>query len=210
MLPDALKTGIGEEMRLPARSTNFTSCCLLGSAGSTSSAACSEETKNRTLQRAEVQWTDGRQRVRASAASGGASPHVAWRGRPFIRRDGSRGSRLLARHDAGGQIAGDVVRHGGPTGSAGREWTFTPTSEIYWRSSRARTLVMRWSADTPSDITPSLARQKISMARAVRAHLGDVTVPILALDDLITNKRAAGRPQDLADVALLERVRNRK
>lgn len=28
-------------------------------------------------------------------------------------------------------------------------------------------------------------------------------------DDLIANKRAAGRPQDLIDVALLERVRSR-
>jgi hypothetical protein len=59
------------------------------------------------------------------------------------------------------------------------------------------------SADGIEDVDATLAR-------AVRAHLGDVMVPILALDDLIINKRAAGRPQDLADVALLERVRNRK
>jgi predicted nucleotidyltransferase len=32
-------------------------------------------------------------------------------------------------------------------------------------------------------------------------------VRVIALDDLIANKRAAGRPQDLADVAKLERVR---
>jgi len=30
------------------------------------------------------------------------------------------------------------------------------------------------------------------------------------LDDLIANKRASGRPQDLADVALLERVASSK
>ena len=32
-------------------------------------------------------------------------------------------------------------------------------------------------------------------------------VRIIALDDLIANKRAAGRPQDLADLVKLERVR---
>jgi len=42
--------------------------------------------------------------------------------------------------------------------------------------------------------------------RHVEAKLGDLVVPVIALDDLIANKRAAGRPQDLADVALLERV----
>ncbi|HEX8792886.1 MAG TPA: hypothetical protein VF765_18195 [Polyangiaceae bacterium] len=30
-----------------------------------------------------------------------------------------------------------------------------------------------------------------------------------SMDDLIDNKRAAGRPQDLLDVTLLERVRSR-
>jgi len=49
-----------------------------------------------------------------------------------------------------------------------------------------------------------------TLGRAVRASLGDLKIPILALDDLIVNKRAAGRPQDLADAALLERVRDRK
>jgi hypothetical protein len=33
---------------------------------------------------------------------------------------------------------------------------------------------------------------------------------VIALDDLIANKRAAARPQDLADVAKLEGVRARR
>jgi hypothetical protein len=37
-------------------------------------------------------------------------------------------------------------------------------------------------------------------ARAVHTTLGDVDVRIIALDDLKTNKRAAGRHQDLADL----------
>jgi hypothetical protein len=36
--------------------------------------------------------------------------------------------------------------------------------------------------------------------RAVPATLGEVDVRIIALDDLKTNKRAAGRHQDLADL----------
>jgi len=46
-----------------------------------------------------------------------------------------------------------------------------------------------------------------ALSRAVRAEVGALTIPILALDDLIANKRASGRPQDVADVAMLEAVR---
>lgn len=41
-------------------------------------------------------------------------------------------------------------------------------------------------------------------ARAHDVPLGDVSVPIVHRDDLIRMKRASGRPQDLADVAVLE------
>ncbi len=42
--------------------------------------------------------------------------------------------------------------------------------------------------------------------RAVLVHVASIDVPMIALSDLIANKRACGRPQDLADVALLEKV----
>lgn len=42
--------------------------------------------------------------------------------------------------------------------------------------------------------------------RAVTVKLGDLRVPLISLEDLIVNKRSSGRPQDLADVALLKRV----
>jgi hypothetical protein len=41
-------------------------------------------------------------------------------------------------------------------------------------------------------------------ARRVAGELGDVAVWILSRRDLLTNKRATGRPQDLADAAALE------
>ena len=45
-----------------------------------------------------------------------------------------------------------------------------------------------------------------TLARAESVQLGELRVRVIALADLLANKRAAGRPQDLADVALLERV----
>ncbi len=47
------------------------------------------------------------------------------------------------------------------------------------------------------------------LGRAHHIELSALRIPVLALDDLIENKRAAGRPQDQADVAALERVRAR-
>jgi len=40
--------------------------------------------------------------------------------------------------------------------------------------------------------------------RALETSLGDLTVPIAHREDLLRMKRAAGRPQDLADIELLE------
>lgn len=40
---------------------------------------------------------------------------------------------------------------------------------------------------------------------AVAGHYGDVPVRFIGLQDLLANKRAVGRPKDLADVAALER-----
>lgn len=46
--------------------------------------------------------------------------------------------------------------------------------------------------------------------RAVETSFDGVPVRVMALDDLITNKRAAGRPRDLDDCAVLERVRAKR
>jgi hypothetical protein len=48
------------------------------------------------------------------------------------------------------------------------------------------------------------------LSRAVRATIDGIDLRFIALDDLLRNKRAAGRARDLEDVAFLERVRSRK
>ncbi len=45
---------------------------------------------------------------------------------------------------------------------------------------------------------------------AVHAELDGVQLRVISLDHLIANKRAAGRPQDLIDVAFLEKVRAKR
>jgi predicted nucleotidyltransferase len=47
-------------------------------------------------------------------------------------------------------------------------------------------------------------------SRAVETTLDGVRVRVLALDDLIANKRASGRPRDLDDCRELERVRAKR
>lgn len=41
--------------------------------------------------------------------------------------------------------------------------------------------------------------------RRTEVELGDLSVPVIGRDDLITSKRAVGRKRDLADIAELER-----
>ena len=45
--------------------------------------------------------------------------------------------------------------------------------------------------------------------RRMRAKWGSLSVNLIGLDDLIAAKRAAGRPQDLADLELLLAVKQR-
>jgi hypothetical protein len=44
------------------------------------------------------------------------------------------------------------------------------------------------------------------LSRAVLVMVSGLAVPVICREDLIANKRASGRPQDLADVALLEKM----
>ena len=41
-------------------------------------------------------------------------------------------------------------------------------------------------------------------ARHVEVEIGGQRVPFISVDDLVANKKASGRPQDIADVAVIE------
>ena len=58
------------------------------------------------------------------------------------------------------------------------------------------------------DILTSVTGLDFSEAwsRRIRTEYGDVPIQILSKDDLIRNKRAVGRPQDLIDVEEIERA----
>lgn len=45
-----------------------------------------------------------------------------------------------------------------------------------------------------------------TLARPVIVEVGDLHIPFISLEDLLANKRASGQPQDLADVATLEKM----
>ena len=46
-----------------------------------------------------------------------------------------------------------------------------------------------------------------ALSRAVAVDVGGLRIFVVALDDLIANKRAAGRPQDVVDADALEAIR---
>jgi len=47
-------------------------------------------------------------------------------------------------------------------------------------------------------------------ARRISISIEGVEVNVIGLEDLLAAKRAAGRPQDLADVSTLEKVREKE
>ena len=75
-----------------------------------------------------------------------------------------------------------------------------------------RTLIVLGSAPVRIDILTSidgLASFAAAWKRRAGGSYGKEAVSYLSLVDLVASKRAAGRPQDLADVDVLERVARR-
>lgn len=78
--------------------------------------------------------------------------------------------------------------------AAGR---MTPTEIVYLGAPPVRIDILRSADGIDTEET---------IARAGSIHVGTLVVPIISRGDLIANKKASGRAQDLADVAALERV----
>ena len=48
-----------------------------------------------------------------------------------------------------------------------------------------------------------------AVGRAVRMNVDGLDIKVISLDDLIINKRASGRPKDIADALALEKLKAR-
>jgi hypothetical protein len=98
------------------------------------------------------------------------------------------------------RVAEALNRFGAPATLVAAARQMAPTDILYMGVEPVRIDILR-SAD-------GIDTEQV-IARAETLTLGELIVPVIALDDLIANKRASGRARDLADVQLLERVRRR-
>jgi hypothetical protein len=80
-----------------------------------------------------------------------------------------------------------------------------------WRREKEMVVLKLWSDEhrrTPIDIFVFEPFDFTTELRAARwFQLGTQRIPVLSLDSLIAMKQDAGRPQDLADVAALQEIR---
>ena len=96
------------------------------------------------------------------------------------------------------RVASALSAFGAPAGVVSAARTLAPTEVVYLGVPPVRIDILRQADGIDTEQV---------IQRAGFISLGDLTVPVISLEDLIANKRAAGRPQDLADANLLERVR---
>ena len=88
-------------------------------------------------------------------------------------------------------------------GPGGRRSRSVPTAQLLGSSDQWHLITDHGPVDLVT-LPAHLGSFADLRARAHDVPLGDLTIPIAHRDDLLRMKRAAGRPQDLADVRLLE------
>jgi hypothetical protein len=88
---------------------------------------------------------------------------------------------------------------------------FGAPSEVIeaWRTAGAEDIVYFGRPPVRIDLLRQVPGVEFSQAYARRdtAEWDGIPVSVIGFDDLVANKRAAGRPQDLLDIKLLERTR---
>ena len=94
----------------------------------------------------------------------------------------------------------------GPDGQRSRS---VPTAALLGSSDQWRLITSAGALDVLT-LPAHLGSFDEVRARAHEVPLGEVLVPIAHREDLLRMKRAAGRPQDLADVRLLESLDDRE
>ena len=97
-----------------------------------------------------------------------------------------------------GRAADALARFGAPRDVVDSVRTLAPTEVAFIGQPPLPVDFLR----TIDGVTPEAL-----FAHAVPAELDGVAVKVISLDDLIANKRAAARPQDLIDADYLERMR---
>ena len=99
------------------------------------------------------------------------------------------------------RVAVALDRFGAPRSVVDAARTMGESDVVYMGVEPVRVDMMRTADGIDTDAV---------IARADRLRIGALEVPVIALQDLVANKRAAGRARDLADVELLERVLKRR
>ena len=122
---------------------------------------------------------------------------VAHHGRPRATKD--MDLLVSGAPDNLARVAKALDAFGAPTNVVAAARTLGPTEIVYLGVPPVRIDILR-SADGIDT--------EQAIERGVEVDLGELVVPVISLPDLIANKRASGRVQDLADVALLERFRD--
>ncbi|NOY92471.1 MAG: hypothetical protein GXP55_14860 [Deltaproteobacteria bacterium] len=95
------------------------------------------------------------------------------------------------------RLAEALQRFGAPSKVTRAALTLGPSEILYMGVPPVRIDILASADGIDTDAT---------LSRARRVHVGELPVFIVALADLMANKAAAGRPQDLADVAALKKL----
>ena len=108
---------------------------------------------------------------------------------------------LVAGGDNLARVASALKRFGAPSSVVEAARHLAENEIVYLGVEPVRVDILRSAAGIETDRV---------LERAEHVVVGGLNIAVIGLDDLIANKKAAGRRQDLADVELLERVRARR
>lgn len=99
------------------------------------------------------------------------------------------------------RVATALVAFGAPAHVTAAVEKMAPTEVVYLGVPPVRIDILRRADGVDTEQV---------LERADFVQMDELRVPVISLEDLIANKRAAARPQDLADVALLEKIVGRR
>lgn len=89
-----------------------------------------------------------------------------------------------------------------------------PSTRDEWIRDKNMVVFSLWKPDRPDFKLDLFVSEPFDFGptyrRAVSVDLGRAEAKVVALDDLIALKREAGRPQDLADLEALEKIREKR